>query len=383
MKLILVSNYLNAHQDPFCREMMAIIGEENFRFIATTPFNGARASSGYEDMNQRHYVIKSYEYSDEAYRAVMDADVAICLPYCSPDYINIRMENADKLTFAYSERLLKRGLWFRHVPVKRRRVHDSFTRYRDRENFHVLCSSAFTSYDLSLFGFPIERCWKWGYFPVIPDCADIVDGRESISIVWAARFIRLKRPLWPLMLAEVLAKREYNFHLTMIGDGVLREKLQREVSSRGIGDYVTITGPIPNVDVYRIMAESDIFLFTSKRNEGWGAVLSEAMGNGCVPVASSLIGSVPFLIEDQTNGLIYKDGDFKAMCSCVETLIHDSSRRVIMRAEARRTMAELWNPRQAAKSIIELSSALIEGRTPSISDGPCSRAQIVTDAWYT
>jgi glycosyltransferase involved in cell wall biosynthesis len=45
-----------------------------------------------------------------------------------------------------------------------------------------------------------------------------------------------------------------------------------------------------------------VFIFTSDRNEGWGAVLNEAMGSGCAVVAADLIGSVPYLIEHKKMG---------------------------------------------------------------------------------
>lgn len=61
-----------------------------------------------------------------------------------------------------------------------------------------------------------------------------------------------------------------------------------------LNDYVTFTGPVQSDKVRGFMERAGIFLFTSDRQEGWGAVLNESMNSGCAVVASHAIGSVPF-----------------------------------------------------------------------------------------
>lgn len=383
MNVVFAGNYLNIHQRPFCDEMIELLGEENFRFIARMPFNQKRLTSGYEDMNQAPFVIRAYEDLAAAEQVSLDADVLIGIPYFYPDLIRLRMEKTDKLTFACAERLLKRGLWFRLVPQKRKRVNDAFTCYSDRDNFHVLCASAFTSSDLSLFGFPTERCWKWGYFPVIPQVTSTA-GRpdDMLSLLWVGRLLDLKRPFEPLRLVRKLASEGMPLHLTMVGDGELRSSLASYVRTNRLEPYVTMTGAIPNSQVHELMSSSHILLFTSNRNEGWGAVLCEAMGNGCVPVASSLIGSVPFLIEDGVNGRVFPDGNSKALYRCVAELAEDRDSLMRMSSNALETMRVMWNPKNAAKSVTMLSDALLAGSEPEIAEGPCSPAGIMPDTWY-
>ena len=50
---------------------------------------------------------------------------------------------------------------------------------------------------------------------------------------------------------------------------------------------------------------------TSNQEEGWGVVVNEAMNSGCVVIGSNLAGSVPYLIENGKNGLIYNCGDLQ------------------------------------------------------------------------
>ena len=120
---------------------------------------------------------------------------------------------------------------------------------------------------------------------------------------------RLKHPELPVMLAKRLKDKGYNFHLDMYGRGDELYPTQQLVKSLALNDNVSFYGSLPNEEILKEMRKHEIFLFTSDRNEGWGAVLNESMSNGCAVVASNLIGSVPFLIQDGENGMVFKSGD--------------------------------------------------------------------------
>ena len=67
---------------------------------------------------------------------------------------------------------------------------------------------------------------------------------------------------------------------------------------------IILKGNVHFTEVRTLMEESEIFIFTSDFNEGWGAVLNEAMSSACGCVASYKAGSTPFLL-DGTNGQVY------------------------------------------------------------------------------
>ena len=46
------------------------------------------------------------------------------------------------------------------------------------------------------------------------------------------------------------------------------------------------------------MEQANIFIISSTHEEGWGAVVNEAMNSGCVVIGSHAAGAVPFLIEN-------------------------------------------------------------------------------------
>lgn len=98
----------------------------------------------------------------------------------------------------------------------------------------------------------------------------------------------------------------------------------------------------PN-EVRKYMEKANIFLFTSNYEEGWGAVLNEAMNSGCAVVASHAIGSVPFLINDGVNGYIYKNGNKKELCKLVEMLALSKELREKIGVEAYKTLYNTWS----------------------------------------
>ena len=133
----------------------------------------------------------------------------------------------------------------------------------------------------------------------------------------------------------------------------LEQELKKMISDYNLENEVHMLGSMKPKQVREYMEQSQIFLFTSDRNEGWGAVLNESMNSACAVVASHEIGSVPFLLKDGENGFIYKDGDE-------------------------------WSAETAAKRFIELAWSILNGnkRPDLFTDGPCSIAKKLKDGWY-
>lgn len=163
--------------------------------------------------------------------------------------------------------------------------------------------------------------------------------------------------------------------MSIIGNGEMEPQLRDMIEKKGLLDCVEMLGAMPPEKVREHMEQADIFLFTSDFNEGWGAVLNESMNSGCAVVASHAIGSVPFLIKDGVNGVVYKNGSQKDLNQAVMELLDDPEKRKQIGQAAYRTMTEKWNGENAAERFIELSKALKEGKDTPYPDGPCSKSE--------
>ena len=165
----------------------------------------------------------------------------------------------------------------------------------------------------------------------------------------------------------------------MYGGGVLEESVKTLAKKIGVTDVVNFFGNVQNLEIITAMRKHDIFLFTSDRNEGWGAVANEAMANGCVVVGSHEIGSIPYLIQDLSNGCVFKSKDVNSLFDKVTYLINNPETRKNLAIKAYDTISKQWSPANAARNLMDLLTALLKGKDTPIIEGPCSKALPMID----
>ena len=389
MKITFVSNYLSHHQTPFS-DAISNMQEVEYSFVSVCAMDNERQNMGWKDI-RKPYEIRTYvdrKSENKAIETIDNSDVVIL--GSAPDSYVIPRLKEGKLTFKYSERFYKRGLTVRNFPHAIAGAwlhHGRFQKYP----LYMLCASAYTAADAAVFHNYIGRTYKWGYFPEVKhyDIETLMSQKQGLklpcaSILWAGRLIGWKHPDASILLAETLKREGYQFKLSIIGNGHMEQELHMMISEKGLEDCVEMLGAMSPEQVREYMEESDIFLFTSDFNEGWGAVLNESMNSGCAVVASHAIGSVPFLIRDGENGLIYQNGSQKHLEKQVKLLLADSAYRKKLGENAYRTITELWSADVAAKRFVELSEHMLNGeKNVSIfENGPCSKAEILNNNWF-
>jgi glycosyltransferase involved in cell wall biosynthesis len=74
--------------------------------------------------------------------------------------------------------------------------------------------------------------------------------------------------------------------LWLVGDGSQRQRLENLSTSLGLADAVTFLGS--RRDVPALLGQSDVFVFSTTREEGLGTVLIEALAAGLPIVASDV-----------------------------------------------------------------------------------------------
>lgn len=376
MTITFFSNFLLHHQTPFCEAMTRRIGD-GFRFVATEPIPEERLSMGYNTLEDAPYAINAYRDDvsyEEAMRLGCESDVVII--GSAPEVFIEKRLAENKLTFRYSERFFKKFRW-RFDPRVWRKRYNRDIRFR-KKNLHMLCASAYTAPDCRfIFSYP-NKTYKWGYFPELEEVPydalrelKLQDGR--INIIWVSRFIKLKHPEEIIRLAKQLKKDRLDFHIEMLGIGELRDEYESIAAEEGLDKQISFTGPFAPAQVLKHMQKADIFLFTSDKNEGWGAVLNEAMSSACAVVACREIGSVPFLIEHEKNGLIYDKKGANSLYRNVKSLMDDKTLRERLQKNAYDTIKNDWNAEAATERLLRLIECIQKGEQTPYTDGPCSR----------
>lgn len=382
--IVFVSNFFNHHQKYLSDAFYELTGG-NYYFIETMPISKERLSMGWGGNGNPGYVKQNYtsvSAEKECQKIINDADVVIF--GSAPNELMAQRIKEKKLVFRYSERPLKKKLPLYKYPKWLYVLHrlNPF-----RAKMYLLCASAYTAADYAKFALFGNKCYKWGYFPETKryeDIEGIISSKKKNSILWVGRFLTLKHPDAAIRTAKKLKENGYRFELNIIGTGAMEQELKKVISDYNLENEVHMLGSMKPEQVREYMEQSQIYLFTSDRNEGWGAVLNESMNSGCAVVASHEIGSVPFLLKDGKNGFIYKDGDEEDLYRKVKLLLDKPDLCRQYGSSAYSTIVNKWSAETAAERFIELAESILSGnnRPDLFNDGPCSKAYALKDNWY-
>lgn len=404
MLISFVSNYINHHQIPFCSAMCALLrelpGENTFLFLQTEEMAQERRTMGWQAGERPDYVRCWYEETAFCQEVVRDSDVVLFGGCDDESYIADRLQ-AGRPVIRISERLYKTGQWKAISPRGLMKKYHDHTRY-SRAPVYLLCAGAYVASDFSIIhAYPGKRL-KWGYFPETRryDLPELFARKsapgETTRILWAGRFLDWKHPELAVETARFLAERGADFHMNIIGGGDLAETVEQLTDRYDLRERVTLCGYRTPREVRDEMERADIYLFTSDRQEGWGAVLNEAMNSGCAVVADHLIGAAPYLIRQGENGFCYDDRHREQLFAYAERLVRDAQLRRRLGTAAYHTIADSWNAENAARELLRLclrerllqpeqseACAAILGGTEDIpAAGPCSPAPVLGERYH-
>jgi glycosyltransferase involved in cell wall biosynthesis len=122
-----------------------------------------------------------------------------------------------------------------------------------------------------------------------------------------------------------LLERHFDVHLVVVGDGPMREPLERAAAERGFLPHVTFAGAVAHADIPAWLSLMDLatapytphpdFYFSPLK-------LFEYMAAG-VPVVAGRIGQLDELLEHERNALLHAPGDAGALAVQLERLVRD------------------------------------------------------------
>ena len=128
-----------------------------------------------------------------------------------------------------------------------------------------------------------------------------------------------------------------NTKLIFVGEGVLREELEKEVKELGIGSKVRFEGFVGDTSQKGIFYKaSDVFVLPSTQTQECFAIVNlEAMASG-VPIVASRIGGIPDVVIDGETGLLVTPKHPSALAEAVIRLLRDPELRNRMSDEGQR-----------------------------------------------
>lgn len=375
MKICFVSNFMNHHQQPVADELYRLLGED-FLWVATTPADPERIKLGYDDLNNKFpYILRTYikEEYEKAYNRCITCDCLI-VAYEFGDIIKRRME-LNLLTFICTERICKKSILQMLSPYNYMSTLIHFTRFR-KKPLYLLSIGEYAAKDFDLsFSFPNKK-YRWGYFTDVPQLSNDVHSKwnnEKPLVFWASRFIDWKHPEYIVFAAEQLKEEGILCQFEMAGCGDMFNDIEQMIKKKNLSDYIKLLGPQNHKTIRQKMLASNIFCLTSNRQEGWGAVVGEALASDCIVISSKKTGASSSLIIDGKSGILFKDNCYKDFYLKLREEIINFKKHHHIAIEAYNTMFECWNPETAAERLILLIECLLNNMKSPFTLGPCSK----------
>lgn len=166
---------------------------------------------------------------------------------------------------------------------------------------------------------------------VVPNIVDTARFRPDIAGgVHAPPDIVVARNLEPIydnataLRAFALLRTQHpQASLAIAGTGPQEGELRSLAAELGIAEHVRFTGRLDRDAMAKLLRLSRIALNPSRVDNMPNSVL-EALASG-VPVVSTRVGGVPFIVEDGATALLVPAGDAAAMASALDRLLTDDA----------------------------------------------------------
>lgn len=144
-----------------------------------------------------------------------------------------------------------------------------------------------------------------------------------------------------LRALALLLRRHPQARMSVAGSGPERASLERLARELGIADKVCFTGRLDSLQMATLYREASLSLNTALADNMPNSVL-EALACG-LPVVSTDVGGVPFLVRHGETALLVKPGDAEAMAEAMARLIEDDGlRRALIRNGRDEVRAFTW-----------------------------------------
>jgi glycosyltransferase involved in cell wall biosynthesis len=179
---------------------------------------------------------------------------------------------------------------------------------------------------------------------------------DLVSFSFVGHLTRTKRPLRFVRVMQALIDRGIPVRGVMVGDGPLEARV---VDAAALVNTEVLGR---RDDVPELLAESDVFLFTSVvEGEGMPGVLIEA-GLAGLPTVSTDVPGARTVIDDGVSGVVVDPDDFRGFVDACERLARDPELRASMGQAARERCMRGFTLEASARRWEELLDALIDDR---------------------
>ena len=180
--------------------------------------------------------------------------------------------------------------------------------------------------------------------------------QDAIILVTIARLFHLKGHKYIIESAKEIAARFDNCIWLFVGDGILKDRIQKQIADYGLSDRFRFTGLLPVRQMPLVIQSSDILVHCSLR-EGLARVLPQAMLCGKAAISFDIDGAAEVVTPD-TGRLIEPENVEQLTDTCAE-LIANENLRTRLGQSGREFVKEKFSPKVMVDKIEQLYKRLL------------------------
>lgn len=160
---------------------------------------------------------------------------------------------------------------------------------------------------------------KFSYAPKLRSAA------QDLKLITVSRLVEIKGCEFAIRAVKRLLKNGRDVSLNIVGDGPLKNQLERLTESLDLKGRVSFLGAKTTEEVIELLRDFHVFVApsvtaTNGDQDGPPNTLKEAMAVG-LPVISTRHGAIPEIVEDGISGFLVPERDEDAIAQKVEWLM--------------------------------------------------------------
>lgn len=157
------------------------------------------------------------------------------------------------------------------------------------------------------------------------------------------------------------AMRHVDATLLLVGDGPLKEEVQRWIAEAGISERAVVMGAVSDEELAACYGVADIFVLPSTEpTEAFGLVQLEAMSFGLPVVNTQLPTGVIWVSPDGQTGITVPPKDAPAITAALQRLLSDSDLHSELSRNAR-ARADEFSPERMVKDLKDIYDSVMPG----------------------
>jgi colanic acid/amylovoran biosynthesis glycosyltransferase len=193
---------------------------------------------------------------------------------------------------------------------------------------------------------------------------------KPVRILTVARLTEKKGLEYSIKAFAKVAKSN-NVEYSIVGDGILRNKIESLIANLKIEDKVKMLGWKKVEEIRNIFDYSDIFILSSVTArdgdaEGTPTVLLEAMSSG-LPVISTYHTGIPEQVQDGKSGFLVPERDVDSLAEKIQYLIEHPELWPEMGKAGRKFVEENYDIEKLNDRLVGIYRKLIDEDKPQLS----------------